>query len=43
MGFPDPAAAGVTDEEKRGIFRKVRDQIRKMVEEFLREEASATI
>jgi arsenate reductase len=43
MGFPDPAAAGVTDEEKRGIFRKVRDQIRKKVEEFLREEASATI
>ena len=39
MGFPDPAAAEGGDEGKRGAFRKVRDQIRKEVEEFLRNEA----
>ena len=40
MGFPDPAAAGGGEEEKRGAFRKVRDQIREDLEKFLREEDS---
>ena len=40
MGFPDPAAAEGGDEEKRGVFRKVRDQIREELEKFLREEGS---
>ena len=40
MGFPDPAAAEAGDEEKRGVFRKVRDQIREELEKFLREESS---
>jgi len=35
MGFPDPAAAEGEGEEKHRVFRKVRDQIRKEVEEFL--------
>lgn len=39
MGFPDPAAAGGGEEEKRKAFRTVRDQIRKEVGEFLRKEA----
>ena len=43
MGFPDPAAAEGGDEGKREAFRKVREQIRKEVVEFLRGEASAGI
>jgi arsenate reductase len=43
LGFPDPAAAGGGDEEKRRAFREVRDRIRGEVEEFLRREASAGI
>lgn len=35
MGFPDPAAFEGTGEEQRGAFRRVRNQIRKEVEEFL--------
>jgi arsenate reductase len=36
MGFPDPAAVlGNNDEKKLAVFRKVRDQIRDQVEEFL--------
>ena len=41
MGFPDPAAAKGGDEEKRGAFRKVRDQIRQELEKFLKDEDSA--
>ena len=41
MGFPDPAAAGGGEEEKREVFRKVRDQIREDLEKFLRDEDSA--
>ncbi len=40
MGFPDPAAAEGGDEEKRGAFRKGRDQIREDLEGFLRKEDS---
>jgi len=40
MGFPDPAAAGGGEEEKREVFRKVRDQIREDLEGFLRKEDS---
>ncbi len=36
MGFPDPAAAEGTREEKRGVFRMVRDQIRQEMENFLK-------
>jgi len=36
MGFPDPAAAEGTPEEKQVGFRKVRDQIRAQLEEFLK-------
>ena len=35
MGFPDPAAAGGSDEERLTAFRKVRDQIREQVVGFL--------
>jgi arsenate reductase len=31
MGFPDPAAAGDSEEERLAAFRKVRDQIREQV------------
>jgi arsenate reductase (thioredoxin) len=40
MGFPDPAATEGGEEEKRSVFRKVRDQIRQDLEKFLREEGS---
>jgi arsenate reductase (thioredoxin) len=40
MGFPDPAAVKGTGEEKRGVFRRVRDQIRTELEEFLKEQAN---
>jgi arsenate reductase len=40
MGFPDPAAVGGRDEEERKVFRKVRDQIREELENFLRAENS---
>jgi len=32
VGFEDPAAAGGTEEEVLAVFRKVRDQIRSLVE-----------
>jgi arsenate reductase len=35
MGFPDPAAAGGSEEERLAAFRKVRDQIREQVLGFL--------
>jgi arsenate reductase len=35
MGFPDPAEAAGTDEEKLATFRKVRDLIRDQVIGFL--------
>ncbi len=38
MGFPDPAAFEGTGEEQQGAFRRVRDQIRTELEEFLREQ-----
>jgi len=43
MGFPDPAAAGGGEDGRREAFRKVRDQIRKEVEDFLRKEDPAGI
>ena len=35
FGFPDPAKATGTDEEKMVVFRQVRDDIRKQLVEFL--------
>jgi arsenate reductase len=35
MGFPDPATASGSEEEKLAAFRKVRDQIRTQLVEFL--------
>ncbi|NWF54471.1 MAG: arsenate reductase ArsC [Syntrophaceae bacterium] len=35
MGFPDPAAVPGSQEEKLAAFRKVRDQIRAQLGEFL--------
>lgn len=34
IGFPDPAKAAGTDEEKLAVFRKVRDDIRKQFREY---------
>jgi arsenate reductase len=36
IGFPDPAKAMGTDEERLMIFRQVRDDIREQVLEFLK-------
>jgi arsenate reductase len=36
IGFPDPAKATGTDEEKMMVFRQVRDGIREQVLEFLK-------
>jgi arsenate reductase len=38
MGFPDPAAAIGSEQEKIAVFREVRDQIRKQIVEFLSKE-----
>jgi len=35
MGFPDPTATVCTEEEKIIMFRKIRDQIREQIIEFL--------
>ncbi len=35
MGFPDPSAITDTEEEKLSFFRRLRDQIRKEIIEFL--------
>ena len=35
MGFPDPTTTVGTDEEKIIMFRKIRDQIREQIIEFL--------
>ena len=35
MGFPDPSAITGTEQEKLAFFRKLRDQIRKEIIEFL--------
>lgn len=35
LGFDDPAKAGRSDEEKRAVFRRVRDEIRIRVEAYL--------
>jgi arsenate reductase len=40
MGFPDPAIASGSDEERLSAFRKVRDQIRSKVIESLRKSDS---
>lgn len=36
MGFPDPAAVMGSEEERLAAFRKVRDQIREQIIEFLK-------
>lgn len=36
IGFPDPAVAEGTEEERLAVFRKVRDDIRKRILDFLR-------
>jgi arsenate reductase len=38
IGFPDPAKATGTDEEIMGVFRSVRDDIRKRFREFYEKE-----
>jgi len=38
IGFPDPAKATGTDDEKMAVFRKVRDDIRTRFKEFYRTE-----
>jgi hypothetical protein len=35
MGFPDPSGVTGTEAEKLSFFRKLRDQIRKEIIEFL--------
>ncbi len=35
MGFPDPSGVKGTDEEKLSFFRKLRDQIREEIVDFL--------
>ena len=35
MGFPDPAVASGSEEDRLAAFRKVRDQIREQIVEFL--------
>jgi hypothetical protein len=35
MGFPDPSVLTGTEEEKLSFFRKLRDQIRAQLVEFL--------
>jgi arsenate reductase len=35
LGFDDPAKAGGGDEDKRAVFRRVRDEIRARVEAYL--------
>ena len=35
IAFPDPAAASGTEEDRLVAFRKVRDQIRMQIVEFL--------
>jgi len=40
IGFPDPAKATGTDEEKLAVFRAVRDDIRKRFREFYDQEIS---
>lgn len=39
IGFPDPAAAAGTDDEKMAVFRQVRDDIRVRFQQFYRESA----
>ena len=41
IGFPDPARATGSDEEKLAVFRDVRDAIRKRVLDYLAEENSS--
>ncbi len=38
--FEDPAGAAGTTEERLAIFRRIRDEIKRKVEEFLKAEAS---
>jgi arsenate reductase len=40
MGFPNPAAVSGSQEERLGAFRKVRDQIRTQLVEFLSDKKS---
>ena len=40
MGFPDPSGVTGTEEEKLSFFRKLRDQIRKEVVDFLSEQGA---
>ena len=41
IGFPDPAAATGTDEQKLVVFRRVRDDIRTRFLEFYKKQVSA--
>jgi arsenate reductase len=41
LGFDDPVKAEGTEEEKLAVFRRVRDEIRTQVEEFLTRSAQA--
>ncbi|MDI6857182.1 MAG: arsenate reductase ArsC [Dehalococcoidia bacterium] len=38
--LPDPASAEGTEEERRAVFRAVRDAVRERVEQFLKDSAS---
>lgn len=39
IGFPDPAKAGGTEDEKLAVFRQVRDDIRQQIVAYLAEKA----
>jgi arsenate reductase len=41
--FEDPASATGTDEEKLEVFRRIRDEIKKKIERFLKPESSEPI
>jgi len=43
IGFPDPAKATGTDEEKMTIFRKTRDDIQRRLTEFYRAEMKSKL
>jgi arsenate reductase len=38
--FDDPAGAGGSDEEKLAVFRRVRDEIRRSIETYLKEDGA---
>ncbi|MBN1937179.1 MAG: arsenate reductase ArsC [Anaerolineae bacterium] len=43
IGFPDPAAAAGSDEERLAVFRQVRDGLREKVFAYLQSDAPATV